>query len=62
MTRQFVDADRTILVELHDDGTATLATRHTAGHTWGPPTTLAEQPAWPGTRTPRMKTVCEHQV
>ena len=60
--RRFVDADRTRLVVLHADGNATLATRHTADHTWGPPTTLTEEPPWPSlTRTPGMKQACDSQ-
>ena len=62
MTRQFVDANRTILVVLHDNGAATLATRQAAHHTWGPPTTLTEEPPWPSlTRTPGMKQACDSQ-
>jgi hypothetical protein len=36
--RQWVDADRTVLVRQFDDGTIEVATRPEAGAVWGPPT------------------------
>ena len=43
--RLWVNAERTILVRLWEDGTIEVATRKTQAHTWGPPVYLAEETA-----------------
>jgi len=41
--RLWVNDERTVMVEVWTNGTATVATRDHPSHTWGPPTTLAEE-------------------
>jgi hypothetical protein len=41
--RLWVNDERTVMVEVWTNGTATVATRDHPSHTWGPPTMLAEE-------------------
>lgn len=41
--RLWVNAERTILVRLWDNGKVEVATRESPEHTWGPPVVLAEE-------------------
>lgn len=41
--RLWVNEARTVLVRVWEDGTAEVATRETAEHTWGPPVPVAEE-------------------
>ena len=44
--RLWVNAERTVLVRLWEDGTIEVARRETPAHVWGPPVYLVEE-KWP---------------
>ena len=41
--RLWVNDTRTVMIELWEDGTCTVATREKPSHTWGPPITMREE-------------------
>ena len=41
--RLWVNDQRTVMIEMWDNGTVTVATRDHPSHTWGPPVTLNEE-------------------
>jgi hypothetical protein len=41
--RLWVNAERTVMIEMWDSGTVTVATRESSSHTCGPPITVTEE-------------------
>lgn len=41
--RLWVNAERTLLVRLWEDGSVEVATRPSSAHTWGPPVAMSEE-------------------
>ena len=41
--RTWVNEDSTVLVQMWEDGTVTVAKREHRSHTWGPPVYLTEE-------------------